>query len=414
MINLKNKQFVKDNLPEDYDGYLKDYDRLLEILNKSNNLIKKNDEYYTDIDIKIMYKILISIVSEYNSCKQAEFSIYGLNKVFKSTGIDINIPMDMLYEVRLDMAYFFTKSEILEIVDFLDDLNDKLIVIGLWEMKSPYKFTKMSIESTYELNYSEEFKYIIKSIQDGRTSILPMTPGEINRRIKLIDRVINDKFSKRVERSRMHKSKLAYEVLLHKNRGKKVTINEIKKYIPSSEVFDVYHIYRGLYENKFPLDLELALKKGKHSYLQIDNSLVKEGNYLEEITNIDSKKQEVDSNVKEKQSIELEFIEGKSKIVVHEQKERNPKLINNAKILFKQKHGKVYCEVCNFDFEDIYGELGEGYIEAHHKIPISELNGEQETKIEDIALVCSNCHRMLHRKKTTISIEELKKIIKKN
>jgi len=56
------------------------------------------------------------------------------------------------------------------------------------------------------------------------------------------------------------------------------------------------------------------------------------------------------------------------------------------------------------------GEIGLGFIEAHHVFPISQLTEETDTKIEDLALVCSNCHRMLHRKRLWLTIEKLKEI----
>ncbi len=38
----------------------------------------------------------------------------------------------------------------------------------------------------------------------------------------------------------------------------------------------------------------------------------------------------------------------------------------------------------------------------------------EETKIEDIAMVCANCHRMLHRKIPWLSIKELNKLLNDN
>ena len=73
--------------------------------------------------------------------------------------------------------------------------------------------------------------------------------------------------------------------------------------------------------------------------------------------------------------------------------------------------GELSCEVCDFDFYKKYGKLGLGFIEAHHKVPVSQLAGDKKTKISDLALVCSNCHRMLHRQRETKSISELKKLI---
>jgi 5-methylcytosine-specific restriction enzyme A len=78
----------------------------------------------------------------------------------------------------------------------------------------------------------------------------------------------------------------------------------------------------------------------------------------------------------------------------HRRSERNPKLAKAA----KEYHGTT-CMVCGFSFEDAYGEIGAGYIEAHHLTPFSELKG-RPTHLDpttDFAVVCPNCHRMLHR-----------------
>lgn len=74
------------------------------------------------------------------------------------------------------------------------------------------------------------------------------------------------------------------------------------------------------------------------------------------------------------------------------------------------------CFVCGFDFEKTYGELGKGFIHIHHVNPISNKKGLYELNIEnDLFPVCPNCHAMLHRRKdSTLSIEELKQIIKNN
>lgn len=107
---------------------------------------------------------------------------------------------------------------------------------------------------------------------------------------------------------------------------------------------------------------------------------------------------------------DIEFPEGKKMLRKHIVRERNPKLIRLAKEKFIRENGKLFCEVCDFDFEKEYGELGKGYIEGHHSKPISELKEGEKTKIEDIVMVCSNCHKMLHRKRPWIGKEELKKL----
>ena len=105
----------------------------------------------------------------------------------------------------------------------------------------------------------------------------------------------------------------------------------------------------------------------------------------------------------------VEVSEGEQKIAQHLERERNLKIVKLAKELFRNRHnGEVFCEVCGFDFCETYGDLGEGFIEAHHKKPISQMVSGDLTKIEDFIMVCSNCHSMLHTGNEWISHEELK------
>lgn len=108
-----------------------------------------------------------------------------------------------------------------------------------------------------------------------------------------------------------------------------------------------------------------------------------------------------------------EFCEGKKMLKLHLIRERNQYLITKAKQKFKKEHnGRLFCEVCNFDFTDKYGDLGVDFIEAHHIKPISEMDINEKTKIEDIVMLCSNCHSMIHRRKPWTTKEELKKLLK--
>jgi 5-methylcytosine-specific restriction protein A len=84
--------------------------------------------------------------------------------------------------------------------------------------------------------------------------------------------------------------------------------------------------------------------------------------------------------------------------------ERRPKLADDA----KKWHGTV-CKVCGFDFSRTYGEIGLGYIEAHHLTPVSDLRGRPRNlnPRRDFTVVCANCHRMLHRHHPPLTVEEL-------
>jgi predicted HNH restriction endonuclease len=106
------------------------------------------------------------------------------------------------------------------------------------------------------------------------------------------------------------------------------------------------------------------------------------------------------------------YCEGRKKLRSHFLRERNSRLVQDAKHRFTQKHGHLFCEVCGFDFGKFYGEYGEGYIEAHHKTPFSELDvQETHVSVDDLRMVCSNCHRMIHRKKPWLSVEQLREMI---
>jgi len=103
--------------------------------------------------------------------------------------------------------------------------------------------------------------------------------------------------------------------------------------------------------------------------------------------------------------------EGRVIYKLHKLRERKPEINKAKKDKYFKEYGKLDCEVCRFDFFEFYGELGKGYMEAHHRIPLSQLKSEMKTKLADLALVCSNCHRMLHRKIDTMTIDDLRKRI---
>ncbi len=103
--------------------------------------------------------------------------------------------------------------------------------------------------------------------------------------------------------------------------------------------------------------------------------------------------------------------EGELKIRLHVQRERSRELVKMAKQIFREKHnGHLYCEVCSFDFEKIYGDPD--FIEAHHRVPLHQLEPGTKTKLSDLQMVCANCHRMLHRGVQWPTIESLQKGIR--
>ncbi len=67
------------------------------------------------------------------------------------------------------------------------------------------------------------------------------------------------------------------------------------------------------------------------------------------------------------------------------------------------------CAVCGFDFEKAYGAFAAGYIEVHHKTPVSQL-GESTAidPIEDLVPLCPNCHAAVHMSNPPLMPEKLK------
>lgn len=91
--------------------------------------------------------------------------------------------------------------------------------------------------------------------------------------------------------------------------------------------------------------------------------------------------------------------EGGERYVFHRRLERGSGLSHAKKRQFRKEHGKLFCEECKIDPQEIYGiEVGEACIEVHHILPLSKTRDVRETNLDDLICVCANCHRMIHHK----------------
>jgi 5-methylcytosine-specific restriction protein A len=97
--------------------------------------------------------------------------------------------------------------------------------------------------------------------------------------------------------------------------------------------------------------------------------------------------------------------EDATKFRLHKRIERNAKLSKDVKKL----QGCI-CLVCGTDFEKRYGPVGKGYIEAHHLKSIASIKGTKVAMdpLKDFAVLCSNCHRMVHLSGCSADIEKFK------
>jgi 5-methylcytosine-specific restriction protein A len=103
--------------------------------------------------------------------------------------------------------------------------------------------------------------------------------------------------------------------------------------------------------------------------------------------------------------------EGRLLTRVHLRRERNRDLVESKKRLVLKHGGSLTCEVCGFDFKTEYGDRGDGFIECHHTKPLETLQPSGKTHVRDLALVCSNCHRMIHRRRPWLTIDELRDLV---
>jgi 5-methylcytosine-specific restriction protein A len=102
--------------------------------------------------------------------------------------------------------------------------------------------------------------------------------------------------------------------------------------------------------------------------------------------------------------------EGRVLTRVHRVYERSPENRTKKHAAFKKEHGAVFCECCGFDFGKTYGVRGANYIEIHHEVPVWTLKGAKP-KIDDLRLLCSNCHRMVHVREPWLTVDGLRAIL---
>ncbi len=100
---------------------------------------------------------------------------------------------------------------------------------------------------------------------------------------------------------------------------------------------------------------------------------------------------------------------------IHTVRERDRGIVELKKERFKDENGgKLYCEACSFDFAKTYPQHGEGFIECHHVKPLSKLLPGEKTTLGDLALLCSNCHRMVHYRHPWLDMSGLNQILSRS
>lgn len=131
--------------------------------------------------------------------------------------------------------------------------------------------------------------------------------------------------------------------------------------------------------------------------------------YAKEQINFQSSSNENDENQESEG-----YVDGHPTLVKHKRFERSAALVTAAKHDFFKKHKRYFCEICEFDFKLHYGNAGKNYIEAHHIVPLSNLNKVVIKRPSDLIMVCSNCHSMLHHGNPWLTVKQVKQLWKQH
>ncbi len=98
--------------------------------------------------------------------------------------------------------------------------------------------------------------------------------------------------------------------------------------------------------------------------------------------------------------------EGGQAVYIAKRYERDLRLKRDAIAI----HGRT-CMGCGFNFDEKYGALAGGYVEVHHCLPLADFGVRETDPARDLAVLCANCHRMVHRRRgICLAIDELRAI----
>ncbi len=154
-----------------------------------------------------------------------------------------------------------------------------------------------------------------------------------------------------------------------------------------------------------------GLKRGSHLEEEVWNTFANDKDRLHKVALsiaavVESGSLESTAVYVDDEDVEAE--EGRVLTRLHRSRERNRLLTDKKKNQILVATGNLKCEVCGFDYEATYGLHGHGFVECHHVKPVSFLTPGEKTKVSDLALVCANCHRMIHRRRPWLSVDELR------
>jgi hypothetical protein len=105
------------------------------------------------------------------------------------------------------------------------------------------------------------------------------------------------------------------------------------------------------------------------------------------------------------------YNEGRVVVRTLRERQRSRALVQEAKKRSRRRYRELRCEACGFSFARAYGI---DYIEAHHARQMASFSGEHQTTVDDLHLLCANCHRVVHTQMPPMSLQTLKHLIEEH
>ncbi len=166
--------------------------------------------------------------------------------------------------------------------------------------------------------------------------------------------------------------------------------------------------FREEIELSSPLFYPFAIREGVVRFNQgmyLTKLTPKVLNLFSEILGIENR----DLSASEKKAVHQNYADGERQKRETTFFSRNPKLA--AEVKLKYNHT---CQICGFSPLKLYGnKYVNAGIECHHLDALSERrNYSGNSTVEDVTVLCANCHRLVHSRRPTLTIAKAKTLFR--
>ena len=131
------------------------------------------------------------------------------------------------------------------------------------------------------------------------------------------------------------------------------------------------------------------------------------------LTNAGSATTLIDAAAKtEVEAEEIAGKEGRLLVRLHIYRERDRRFVRRVRRHYRSLGGgRLVCRACGCVPVEVYGPSGDSCMEAHHKVPIEQLQPDSVTVVSEMAMLCASCHRVVHSEKPCLTVESVNKLV---